>query len=119
MTEVNIPIPISKDTLGGTKVIPLQDFNGDPRDIGTAWLSDIPYLEVWWEPESHVQLGVTFDVADMERTIMGWHEMVEAGQLESFPTLHTLPIPPLSRPESQLLIRTVRRARDAVYGGDE
>lgn len=88
----------------------LVKYNGGHESGGFDFLT--PTIEVHWMPEETatggwVQLQAKVDYSDLK-------ERLESSQTNEI----SLPIPPLDRGQINLLIRTLRRARDAAYGSD-
>lgn len=83
--------------------------HGNLESDGWTW----PSLDVEWQRDAaHVQVAIEFD-RDRWATIA--KELAE-DKAVSHKAIYTSS---LSRPEINNMIRTLRRARDAAYGGDE
>jgi len=96
--------------------VPKEQINYAPHVILPDGKTPIaPEVSIHWSPgdAGYVQVGMEFSVDDM----LGYlNQLRKDSPMDHRATFYT---DTLKRPDLQKLIRVARRARDAVYGGDE
>lgn len=92
----------------------------DPNGTEPIWHEEHHGLDLHWSrpgmygdgTPGHVQVGLTISQPKLRR-------LATPDPNEPDPTARTLYTDDLTREQINLLIRTLRRARDAAYGADE
>ena len=84
---------------------------GVPEPVPTSVVSDDAQVQVGWHKDSYVQVSIEGHVSYFRFAAEN-----PDGDTSERSTVYT---PPLSREEINKMIRTLRRARDQVFGRDE
>lgn len=110
--DVNEYYTVDEPGDGGPVGLRFKPYEGGPLPEGHKVRQETA-LHLHWEEDTHFQVSLEIDLASLQEYVRMVSEGDDPPKTVSFYT------PALNRRETQKLISTARRARNAVFGADE